>query len=111
MTEMSDVILLYATAPDAETAEFIGVSLVEAGLAACVNVLGPVRSIYRWNGALERAEEVAFLVKTTRSAAEAARSAIVERHPYDLPAVTAISVSEEGSNPDFLAWIGKTVAT
>lgn len=107
---MSDAVLLYATAPDAETAEFIGAALVEARLAACVNILGPVRSIYRWNDRVERAEEVAFLAKTTRGLARAACAAIVERHPYDLPAVAAYDVSAAGSNPAFLDWIGKTVA-
>ena len=108
---MSDAVLLYATAPDAETAEYIGAALVEARLAACVNILGPVRSIYRWNDALERAQEVAFLVKTTRAQARAACDAIVERHPYDVPAVAAYEVMSEGSNGAFLDWIGKSVTT
>lgn len=102
---MSRIMLLYATAPDAATARAIGAALVEARLAACVNVLGPVRSVYRWRGKVEEAEETAFLVKTTEIQAPAARDLILARHPYDTPAVLALPVNAQGSNTAFLAWV------
>lgn len=102
---MSRIMLLYATAPDAATARAIGAALVEARLAACVNILGTVQSIYRWKGKVEQAEEIAFLVKTTEAAAPAARDLILARHPYDTPALLALPIEAAGSSPAFLAWI------
>ncbi|MEQ8936100.1 MAG: divalent-cation tolerance protein CutA [Amphiplicatus sp.] len=102
---MSRIMFLYATAPDAATARKIGEALVEARLAACVNVLGTATSIYRWEGAVETAEETAFIVKTTQTAAGAARELILKLHPYETPAIAAINIDETGSNSGFLAWI------
>lgn len=108
---MSRIMFLYATAPDDATARKIGEALVEARLAACVNILGTATSIYRWKGAVESAEEIAFLVKTTASAAGAARNLILKLHPYETPAIAAINIDETGSNEAFLAWIEAESAT
>jgi len=102
---MTRIVFLYAIAPDAATARKIGEALVEARLAACINILGATASIYRWKGAVETAEETAFLVKTTEAAAEKARDLILRLHPYETPAVAALGIGETGSNPAFLDWI------
>ena len=102
---MDDLIVLYTTWPDAETAEAFGRRAVEERLAACANVLAPMRSIYRWNGAIDRALEVPALFKTTTARAEALCAFLRERHPYEVPAIVALPIAEPGSNPAFLAWI------
>lgn len=102
---MADIVLFYSTAPDRETAEAIARRLVEEGAAACVNILGSIGSVYRWRGAVETANEVALIIKTTRERAEAVRDLILARHPYDNPAVIAFTVDRGLSAPDFCAWI------
>jgi periplasmic divalent cation tolerance protein len=77
-------VLLYMTAPDAETAQRIAEALVEARLAACANIFPGMRSIYRWQGVIETAEEVAAIFKTAAALAEAACALIVRLHPSDL---------------------------
>ena len=108
---MDEIVLLYTTWPDAETAEQAAEAAIEAGLAACANILAPIRSLYLWNGALERQDEHAMLLKTTASVAPALRDLILERHPYETPCVLELPVRAEGSNTAFLAWIdGQTRA-
>ncbi|GAB4533710.1 MAG: divalent-cation tolerance protein CutA [Parvularculaceae bacterium] len=99
------VLLLYVTAPDPETAERIGRTLVEDRLAACVNILPRMQSVYRWNDALESAEEAVMIVKTTERRAAAARDRILSLHPYDEPCVLALPVAQAGSASGFLDWI------
>ncbi len=82
------VVSVYAIFADAEEAERIGRQLVEERLAACINILGPCRSIYRWQGAIETADEVPAIFKTTDEKSEALIARIVELHSYDVPAVT-----------------------
>jgi periplasmic divalent cation tolerance protein len=81
------IVTVYATFANGEEAERIGRDVVENRLAACVNVLGPCRSIYRWRGAVESADEVAALFKTTDVQAEALMTRIAGLHSYDLPCV------------------------
>jgi periplasmic divalent cation tolerance protein len=102
---MPDVILLYTTWPDAEKAQAAGEAAVAARLAACVNVFAPIRSIYRWEGEIERAEETPMTLKSTAEAAPALRRLLIEMHPYDLPCILAWPVSAGLSHPDFLAWV------
>jgi periplasmic divalent cation tolerance protein len=78
-------------------------ALVGERLAACVNVLPCVASVYRWQGQVERAEESLLLVKTTRPRLEALTARIVELHPYELPEVVAVDIA--GGLPGYLAWI------
>lgn len=107
---MDQIALLYTTWPDAETAERAAEAAVAARLAACVNILGSGRSIYRWQGVIERADEIVAMFKTTAGKAQALNRLIVDHHPYDTPAVVRLEVAETGSNPDFLAWIGQQTA-
>lgn len=102
---MTDAVLLYSTAPNQETAERIGAAMVEAGLAACANIISGMRSVYRWKGAVETAAETVLIVKTVRARAEEARAFLCRLHPYETPCVLAIPIDAAGSNPDFLAWL------
>ena len=81
------VISVYAVFADAEESERIGRIVVEERLAACVNILGLIRSIYRWNGAVESNEEVAAIFKTTDEQAGALITRIAGLHSYDVPCI------------------------
>lgn len=98
-----EVVLVYTTAASLVEAESIGGQLVASGLAACVNILPGMRSIYRWKGAVERADEVAMIIKTVRRQVEAARLAFRAAHSYETPAFLVIAVPD--GDPDYLAWI------
>jgi periplasmic divalent cation tolerance protein len=92
------VVTVYATFANEEEARRIGRLAVEEGLAACVNILGPCRSIYRWQGAVDEADETAALFKTAAGRAEALIARIAELHGYDVPAamVWPIATAFEG---------------
>ncbi len=81
------VISVYSIFADAGEAERIGRTVVEERLAACVNLLGPIRSIYRWKGRIETADEVAAIFKTSEARADALISRIAGLHSYDVPAI------------------------
>lgn len=83
------VLSIYAVFASAEEAERIGQIVVEERLAACINILGPIRSIYRWKGAIETAEEVAALFKTHHWRSDALMERIAELHSHDVPCVVA----------------------
>lgn len=86
---MTRIVSVYVTFPSSADAEAIGRAMVEAGLAACVNILAPCRSVYRWQGQIEPAEEVPAIFKTTEGRADRLIAAIAEAHPYEVPAITA----------------------
>ena len=96
-------LICFCTCPDAEVAERIATTLVDERLAACVNLLPGITSIYRWQGAIERAGEVLLLVKTGRERLATLTARIVELHPYELPEVLAVEAV--GGLPAYLAWI------
>ncbi|MBS0295431.1 MAG: divalent-cation tolerance protein CutA [Proteobacteria bacterium] len=102
---MTHVVMLYTTWPDAETAERASAEAVAQRLAACANILGPMRSIYRWNGAVEQAAEMPVLFKTTAAQAEALSAFLAGRHPYETPAILAFEARMNGSHPPFLKWV------
>ena len=85
---------VYAVFANAEEAERIGRDAVEQRLAACVNILGPVRSIYRWQGVVEAADEVAALLKTTDARAPELIARIATLHSYDVPCITSWAVDK-----------------
>lgn len=108
---MGDILLLYTTWPDPETAERAARVAVEEGLAACANILGSGVSIYRWEGRLERAAETVMILKTTRSNAPALRDRIDALHPYDTPAILSLPVDSTASSRPFVEWVcGETRA-
>jgi periplasmic divalent cation tolerance protein len=81
------VISVYAVFADAEEAERIGRIAVEQRLAACINILGPIRSIYRWQGTIETAEETAAIFKTTNDHADLLIARIAGLHSYEVPCI------------------------
>lgn len=95
--------IVLTTCPDAKTAETIARSLVADGLAACVNVLAPVRSIYTWKGQVETAEEYLLLVKSQRPQYEAIEDRIRALHPYELPEIVAVPIATGLAG--YLAWL------
>lgn len=100
---MPDHLLVITTLPDHAAGERLATALVEAGLAACVNIGAPVTSIYRWDGRMQRGSEVMLTIKTTRERYPAIEQAIVAGHPYELPEVIALPITA-GLN-DYLKWI------
>ena len=88
------VVSVYAVFADAEEAERIGRTVVEERLAACVNILGPIRSIYRWQGAVQTADEIAAIFKTNREQADALIERVSALHSYDVPCVVSWPVEK-----------------
>ncbi len=105
---MERPLLVYTTFPDAEVALSVGEALVRLRLAACVNVLPGMRSVYAWKGAVERADEVVALIKSRETLAEPLAAALKSRHPYETPIVLHLPVSE--ADPETLAWILRETA-
>jgi periplasmic divalent cation tolerance protein len=77
--------------------------LVEQGLAACVNILPPVASIYRWQGQVEQASEIPLLIKTTQARYQEIEQAILQAHPYEVPEIVALPLA--AGLPAYLAWM------
>lgn len=100
---MERAVFVYTTFPSVVEAEKAGHALVEGRLAACVNILPGMVSVYRWQGAVERAEEAVMIVKTRASLAEAVRSSVKATHPYDTPAIVVLPV--ESVDDRYFAWI------
>ena len=100
---MAEIELIYVTVSNIEEAEKIAMTVVSERLAACANILGPIQSVYHWQGKLEQATEVALLLKTQQSVLDALVARIRELHSYECPAIVAIPVL--GGNPEFLAWV------
>ena len=97
------VVSVYAVFADGEEAERIGRQMVEEGLAACINILGPCRSIYRWQGAVESADEVAAILKTSNDLADALITRIAALHSYEVPCVATWPIDEVlGSYADWV---------
>jgi periplasmic divalent cation tolerance protein len=96
-------LLVLTNLPDRTAAEMLANALIEARLAACVNILPPCRSIYRWQGAVEAADEVPLLIKTSEARYAALETAIRALHPYELPELIAVPISH--GLPAYLAWV------
>ena len=102
MTDTSFQLIL-CTCPDNQVAEQLATSLVEQRLAACINIVPGLTSIYRWQGKLEKGTEVLLLIKTTRECYTAVETAIRQQHPYELPEIIAVTL-DDGSS-DYLRWL------
>jgi len=100
---MERPVLVYTTYPSLVEAEAAGRALVEKGLAACVNILPGMRSIYRWQGKIEQADEVVMIVKTRDAQKEAVASEVRRLHSYDMPAV--LFISTDGGDKAYADWI------
>jgi periplasmic divalent cation tolerance protein len=104
---MADIASIYVTFAGPDEASRIGRQVVEEGLAACVNVLGPCQSIYRWQGEVHTADEVAALFKVPMHAAEALARRIAALHSYEVPAITVWPA--ERALPAFAKWVNESV--
>lgn len=105
---MDGPIFVYVTAGSDEEAEKLGRGAVQDRLAACVNILPGMRSIYRWQGAIETAMETVLIFKTQRNLLDRLTRFIRERHSYECPCVVALPI--EGGNPAYLDWIKEQTA-
>ncbi|MGH9580345.1 MAG: divalent-cation tolerance protein CutA [Terriglobales bacterium] len=104
---MTDKRIVMTTAGSKEEAQRIARGVVERRAAACVNIVGPMESVYRWQGAVETAAEFLLLIKTTAEAFPRVRDAIVELHSYELPECMMLSV-EDGSEA-YLNWVADSI--
>ena len=95
--------LVITNLPDRDSAGRLAHTLIEKRLAACVNVLSPCRSVYRWQGKTEDAEEFPVLIKTTRERYPALEAAIRAAHPYELPEIIAVPLA--AGLPAYLEWV------
>lgn len=96
-------IVCFCACPERETAERIASALVGERLAACVNVLPGVSSLYRWQGKVERAEETMLMIKTVSGRLDALSARVAQLHPYELPEVIAVEAA--GGLPACLDWV------
>jgi periplasmic divalent cation tolerance protein len=104
---MSALVVL-TNLPDRASAEKLAEALIDNRLAACVNILAPCRSVYRWKDAVQHDEEHPVLIKTTREAYAALEAAVRAHHPYELPEIVAVPI--ERGLPAYLDWVAAETA-
>jgi periplasmic divalent cation tolerance protein len=100
---MVDALEVHVTMPDSARASALARALIDEGLAACVNIVPGVKSVYRWDGRMQEDEEVLCLIKTRPSAFDRARARILQLHPYEVPEILAFAVAD--GSPAYLAWL------
>jgi len=105
---MSDYRVLFVTTPGEEVSANIARSLVGERLAACVNILPSIRSIYRWQGKIEDEPEQLLIIKSTARNVGSITARVLELHPYEVPEIVALKI-DEGS-PAYLQWLGSQVS-
>ncbi len=103
-----DILLVFCTFPDLDCARRVGTALVTEALAACVNLLPAVESIYQWEGKLETSQEVLAIMKTTQAGYAALEARLKALHPYEVPEIIAIPPSHV--QPAYAKWVGDSVA-
>jgi periplasmic divalent cation tolerance protein len=104
---MAEARVVLTTVGVMEKAEEIANQLVQRRLAACVNIIGPIRSIYRWKEKIEHEQEYLLVIKTTADRASALGAAFAELHPYELPEHVELAI--EGGSLPYLEWLGAQV--
>jgi periplasmic divalent cation tolerance protein len=105
---LDEPLLVITNAPDRDVAERIAQALVDKRLAACVNILSVCTSVYRWQGEVERAEEIPMLIKTRAARYPEVEAMIRHLHPYELPEVIAVPLAQ--GQPDYLQWLAEQTA-
>jgi len=105
----TEYITVFITAPNEEEASKISRTIVEERLAACVNIIRSVRSIYRWQGSVEDESEVLMVVKTKRTLFDRLQKRVKELHSYEVPEIIGLPVVE--GSKDYLDWLGQETAT
>jgi periplasmic divalent cation tolerance protein len=104
---MTEGLVVLTTVEKTDEGEHLARLLVESELAACVQVLPPMTSIYRWEGKLEKASEILLLIKTTRAAYPALEKLIIQNHSYQIPEI--ISLAVDNGLKDYLDWLATSV--
>ncbi len=104
-----DILLVLTNLPTREAAEKLADALVAQRVAACVNILAPCRSVFRWKDELQHDEEHPMLIKTTRERYPALEAAIRAGHPYELPEIIAVPVT--AGLPAYLNWVADETAS
>ena len=99
----AEYVVCWVTHPPADAGKFAG-SIVEAKLAACVNIVPQIQSVYSWKGKIETDAEVLFMIKTRRSLVPELTASVTKNHPYDCPEVIAADIV--GGAPAYLDWVG-----
>ncbi len=102
-----EIQFVYITTDSLEEAQAIGSKLVKEHLAACVNIIDGMTSIFQWEGEIESAKETILIAKTIASRFEALTQRVTELHSYDVPCIVALPV--EKGHPPFLKWIAESV--
>ena len=100
---MQPTLLVITNCPDEESANAIALAVVEAKLAACVNILPRVQSVYRWQGVVESATEIPLFIKSTAAGYPALEAAIRQHHPHEVPEIIALNI--ERGLPAYLNWV------
>jgi periplasmic divalent cation tolerance protein len=106
---MEEIIRITTTADKLETATAIGRSLVEKRLAACAQIMGPIKSIYRWKGKMEETKEWVCVIKSRKSLYKEIEAEIKRLHPYELPEIVAASL--DNGLPGYMQWVLDETAT
>lgn len=96
-------LVVHCTCPDEDVARHIAAMLVKQRLAACVNLLPQVMSVYRWQDKIEQGQEVLMLIKSDTAHFEMLKETILDMHPYELPEIIGVPIHE--GHPEYLAWI------
>jgi periplasmic divalent cation tolerance protein len=104
---MTDAVVALSTVARMEDAEHIARTLVQRRLAACVNIVPGLTSVYAWKGEVESDQELLLVIKTRRERLDALRQALLKIHPYEVPELIALPV--EGGSEAYLKWIGDSV--
>ncbi|MEE8495270.1 MAG: divalent-cation tolerance protein CutA [Xanthomonadales bacterium] len=104
---MSEMLVIMCTCPDEATASKLAGGLVEEQLAACVNIVPGIRSIYHWQGKISNDAEVLMVIKSLASRFEELESWLLEHHPYDIPEIVALPVSRVSA--EYRAWIESSI--
>ena len=99
--------LIFVTAPDAEVARTLARAILEARLAACVNIIPSLESHYWWQGKLDQSAEVLMVIKTTKAKLKALENLVMEGHPYDTPEFVAFPASSVSKK--YMAWVRASV--
>jgi len=105
----SSIRMTYITCPNIETARKMANGIIHNKLAACVNILPEVESVYSWEGKIENEKETVLFVKSTVDKSEELKKYVRENHPYDEPAFLALEVDENASSGNFISWIKNQV--
>jgi periplasmic divalent cation tolerance protein len=107
MESLVEAVLVVTNMPDRESARQLAEKLVEKRIAACVNILAPCESVYRWQGKIESAQEVPLLIKTLRAHYDKVEKTIRQCHPYELPEIIAVPIA--AGLPAYLDWLAAEI--